>query len=89
MIYDFSSFIFHKMKKKMETIINKKIIQIEIYNIFLAMYIQHGPLSFVTFVLPFALFFFTFNVPFIFMKGVRFLGLVVIIIVKYDFVLLT
>jgi hypothetical protein len=43
----------------------------------------------VTFVLPFALFFFTFNVPFIFMKGVRFLGLVVIIIVKYDFVLLT
>jgi hypothetical protein len=57
MIYDFSNFIFHKMKKK-ETIINTKIIQIEIYNIFLAMYIQHGPLSFVTFVYPLLTFFY-------------------------------
>jgi hypothetical protein len=56
MIYDFPKLFFQKMKK-----INfgdnywKENIQIEIYNIFLAMYIQLGHLSYVPSVYPMTL----------------------------------
>jgi hypothetical protein len=85
----FQILFFKKWKINGNNYQQEKNIQIEIIQyIFSNVYIQHGPLSFVTFVYPLLAFFKPFNVPFIFIKGVRFLGLV-IIIVKYDFLLLT